>query len=61
MGFHFLVCPYDLTEPIKAKLAEVSGDQSYLMGWMEKLNKINMETEGIVTKSIEFDWSDIDG
>ncbi len=58
MGFHFLVCPYDLTEPIKAKLAEVSGDQSYLMGWTERLNKINMEIEGIVTKSIVFNWSD---
>ena len=58
MGFHFLVCPYDLTEPIKAKLTEVSGDQSYLMNWMEKLDKIAIETEGIITKSITFDWSD---
>lgn len=57
MGFHFLVCPYDLTKPIKAKLAEVSGDNSYLMDWTEKPNKITLENDGIVTKSILFNWS----
>ena len=56
IGFHFLVCPCDLTEVIKAKLAESTGNIFYRGAWMEKPQKICMEQDGIVVKSFVFDW-----
>lgn len=56
MGFHFLVCPYDLTNLIKVKLADSTGNSFYMGDWMDKPQKIEMEQNGIVVESFIFNW-----
>lgn len=56
MGFHFLVCPYDLTEAIKVKLAESTSNSFYIGNWMDKPQKIEKKQNGIVVESFIFNW-----
>lgn len=56
MGFHFLVCPYNLTEAIKVKLAENTGNNFYMGEWMDRPQKIEKEQDSIVVGSFVFDW-----
>jgi hypothetical protein len=58
MGFHFIVCPYDLTRSIKVKLTESTGDRFYMGDWMDKPRKICLQQHSLAVKSFVFDWGD---
>lgn len=53
------MCPRALTDAIEAKLVETTGDAFYRADWMERPQKIVKEQDGIVTKSVVFDWETV--
>jgi hypothetical protein len=51
-----LVCPYDLSQSIKVKLTDSTGNRFYMEDWMDKPKQINVEQHSLIVKSFVFDW-----
>lgn len=57
MGLHFLVCPFQLTEPIRESLAKVAQSDFYLGDWTENPAQLIWNQGNIATKFLHLDWN----
>jgi hypothetical protein len=55
-GIEFLVCPYDLTEQIKAVMLASTSKRVYEGDWTNKPAKTEQQQHGITVRTLLFDW-----
>jgi len=56
-GIEFLVCPYDLTDEVKAIMMTSTKNPIYGGDWINKPTEIEQQQNGVTTKTLVFDWA----